>query len=157
MLSAVYSLKVLLKRPASKQCGPRSDCSFKSSLIRVYTVCLYAEISLWCPQLNAANELGRWQFYIQATYKNYICVFRSIAINIWLNLYSWFFFWMFQGTTHPVVMPAAQNVPRETLVRRQRKLNAVLECTALREPRPVRLVRQVISVTPLRQLHRLSA
>ena len=26
-----------------KQCGPRSDCSFRSSLIRVHTVCLYAK------------------------------------------------------------------------------------------------------------------
>ena len=27
-----------------KQCGPRSDCSFRSSLIWVHTVCLYAKI-----------------------------------------------------------------------------------------------------------------
>ena len=29
-----------------KQCGPRSDCSSRSSLIRVHTVCLYVKIGL---------------------------------------------------------------------------------------------------------------
>ena len=45
ILSAVLSSLVHLKHLCSKQCGPRSDCSFRSSLIRVHTVCLYAKIS----------------------------------------------------------------------------------------------------------------
>ena len=35
-----------------------------SSLIRVHTVCLYAEISLWCWQLDAADDFGRWHFWL---------------------------------------------------------------------------------------------
>ena len=44
ILSAVLSSLVHLKHLCSKQCGPRSDCSYRSSLIRVHTVCLYAKI-----------------------------------------------------------------------------------------------------------------
>ena len=31
---------------APKPCGPRSDCSCRSSLIWVYTVCLYASVKI---------------------------------------------------------------------------------------------------------------
>ena len=39
-------LLVILKVIFAKQCGPRSDCSSRSSLIWVHTVCLYAKIGL---------------------------------------------------------------------------------------------------------------
>ena len=55
----VYFLPLTLKLPITttavcfvicchfcKQCGPRSDCSSRSSLIWVHTVCLYAKIGL---------------------------------------------------------------------------------------------------------------
>ena len=43
--SFVSCLLFLLKFLFSKQSGPRSDCSKRSSLIRVHIVCMYAEIS----------------------------------------------------------------------------------------------------------------
>ena len=45
MLSALSSA-CDFKSHDCKQCGPRSDCSSGSSLIRVHTVCLYAKIGL---------------------------------------------------------------------------------------------------------------
>ena len=38
-------LLVIFKSHFRKQCGPRSDCSFRSSLIWVHTVCRYAKNS----------------------------------------------------------------------------------------------------------------
>ena len=52
----LYPLPVILKFLCSKQCGPRSDCSSKNSLILVHTVCLYAEISPWRKHLHAAED-----------------------------------------------------------------------------------------------------
>ena len=42
-LSSALSSAGYLKSRCCKQCGPRSDCSFRSSLIWVHTVCLYAK------------------------------------------------------------------------------------------------------------------
>ena len=39
-----------------KQCGPISDCSSRSSLIRVHTVCLYAKIGLKSLQEYSADD-----------------------------------------------------------------------------------------------------
>ena len=43
-LSSALSSACDFKSHFCKQCGPRSDCSFKSSLIWVHIVCLYAKI-----------------------------------------------------------------------------------------------------------------
>ena len=45
-LSSALSSACDFKSHFCKQCGPRSDCSSRSSLIWVYTVCLYAKIGL---------------------------------------------------------------------------------------------------------------
>ena len=45
-----------------KQCGPRSDCSSRSSLIRVHTVCLYAEKGLKSLQEYSADNINRQHF-----------------------------------------------------------------------------------------------
>ena len=42
-LSSALSSAGYFKSHCCKQCGPRSDCSFRSSLIWVHTVCLYAK------------------------------------------------------------------------------------------------------------------
>ena len=48
-----------------KQCGPRSDCSRRSSLIRVHTVCLYAKICLNSLQEYSADDVNRRHFQMQ--------------------------------------------------------------------------------------------
>ena len=42
-LSSALSSTCNFKSHFCKQCGPRSDCSLRSSLIRVHTLCLYAK------------------------------------------------------------------------------------------------------------------
>ena len=42
-LSSALSSAGYFKSHCCKQCGPRSDCTFRSSLIWVHTVCLYAK------------------------------------------------------------------------------------------------------------------
>ena len=42
-MSSALSSAGYFKSHFCKQCGPRSDCSFRSSLIWVHTVCLYAK------------------------------------------------------------------------------------------------------------------
>ena len=46
LLSSALSSASYFKSHFCKQCGPRSDCPFRSSLIWVHTVCLYAKIGL---------------------------------------------------------------------------------------------------------------
>ena len=45
LIAAETRLQVLLKCLCSKKFGPSSDCSSRSSLILVHTVCVYAENS----------------------------------------------------------------------------------------------------------------
>ena len=59
-----YHLLVILSH-FCKQCGPRSDCSFRSSLIWVHTVCLYAKIGLKSLQEYSADDINRRHFQIQ--------------------------------------------------------------------------------------------
>ena len=47
------------KRHFCKHCGPISDCSLRSSLICVHTVCLYAKIGLKSLQVNSADDINR--------------------------------------------------------------------------------------------------
>ena len=42
-MSSALSSAGYFKSHCCKQCGPRSDCSFRSSLIWIHTVCLYAK------------------------------------------------------------------------------------------------------------------
>ena len=48
-----------------KQCGPRSDCSSRSSLISVHTVCMYAKIGLKSLQEYSADDRNRRHFQMQ--------------------------------------------------------------------------------------------
>ena len=45
-----------------KQCGPRSDCSSRSSLIRVHTAFLYAKIGLKSLQEYSADDMKQTTF-----------------------------------------------------------------------------------------------
>ena len=62
-LSSAYDFKshVIL----CKQCGPRSDCSSRSSLIWVHTVCLYAKIGLKSLQGYSADDINRRHFQMR--------------------------------------------------------------------------------------------
>ena len=64
-LSSALSSACDFKSHFCKQCGPRSDCSFRSSLIRVHTVCLYAKICLKSLQEYSADNIHRWHFQMQ--------------------------------------------------------------------------------------------
>ena len=62
----------------SKQCRPRSNCSFRSSLIRVYTVCH----SSW--RFKTHNQLVKWAWANIRT-----CKFRSYpVISLMLSMLS---------------------------------------------------------------------
>ena len=45
-----------------KQCGPRSDCSYRSSLFWVHAVCFYTEFVSNIRQLFAADPFSRRHF-----------------------------------------------------------------------------------------------
>ena len=61
-LSSALSSTCDFKSHFCKQWGPRSDCSSRSSLIRVYTVCMYAKIGLKSLQEYSADDINRWIF-----------------------------------------------------------------------------------------------
>ena len=65
LLSSVLSSASYFKSHFCKQCGPRSDCSFRSSLIWVHTVCLYAKIGLKSLQEYSADDINRRHFQMQ--------------------------------------------------------------------------------------------
>ena len=48
-----------------KQCGPRLDCSLRSSLIWVHIVCLYVKIGLKSLQEYSADDINRRHFQMQ--------------------------------------------------------------------------------------------
>ena len=65
-LSSALSSAYDFKSHFCKQCGPRSDCSSRSSLIRVHTVCLYAKTGLKSMQeFSAEDILNRRHFQMQ--------------------------------------------------------------------------------------------
>ena len=51
-----------LRSVYSKQCGPRSDCSYRSSLIWVHAVCFYILLVSNVRQLFAADDFRRRHF-----------------------------------------------------------------------------------------------
>ena len=52
LLSSALSSASHFKSHFCKQCGPRSDCSSRSSLIWVHTVCLYAKVWKVCKNIQ---------------------------------------------------------------------------------------------------------
>ena len=64
-LSSVLSSACDFKSHFCKQCGPKSDCSSRSSLIWVHTVCLYAKIGLKSLQEYSADDINRRHFQMQ--------------------------------------------------------------------------------------------
>ena len=58
-MSSAFSSACDFKSHFCKQCGPRSDCSFRSSLTWVHTVCLYAKIGLKSLQEYSADDINR--------------------------------------------------------------------------------------------------
>ena len=48
-----------------KQCGPRSDCSYRSSLLWVHAVCFFTLFVSNVRQLFAADDFSRWHFQIR--------------------------------------------------------------------------------------------
>ena len=63
-LLSAYHLFVILSH-FCKQCGPRWDCSSRSSLISVHTVCLYANVGLKSLQEYSADDINRRHFQMQ--------------------------------------------------------------------------------------------
>ena len=47
-----------------KQCGPRSDCSYRSSLLWVHAVCFYTEFVSNVRQLFVADDFSRRHFHL---------------------------------------------------------------------------------------------
>ena len=64
-LSSALSSACDFKSHFCKQCGPRSDCSFRSNLIWVHTVCRYAKIGLKSLQEYSADDINRQHFQMQ--------------------------------------------------------------------------------------------
>ena len=64
-LSSALSSACDFKSHFCKQCGPRSDCFSRSSLIRVHAVCLYAKIGLKSLQEYSADDINRRHFQMQ--------------------------------------------------------------------------------------------
>ena len=64
-LSSALSSACDFRSHFCKQCGPRSDCSSRSSLIRVMTVCMYAKIGLKSLQEYSADDINRQHFQMQ--------------------------------------------------------------------------------------------
>ena len=64
-LSSVLSSACDFKCHFCKQCRPRTDCSSRSSLIRVHTVCLYVKIGLKSLQEYSADDINRRHFRMQ--------------------------------------------------------------------------------------------
>ena len=60
-MSSALSSAGYFKSHFCKQCGPRSDCPFRSSLIWVHTLCLYAKIGLKSLQEYSADDVNRQQ------------------------------------------------------------------------------------------------
>ena len=49
-----------------KQCGPRSDCSYRSSLFWIHTVCFYTSVMLgnYLQQTTSADNIFRYIFFL---------------------------------------------------------------------------------------------
>ena len=69
-----------LRRPYGKQCGPRSDCSYRSSLFWVHAVCFYTSFIGNVRQLFAADNFSRRHFQIHFSWH-----FKGYAMNMILT------------------------------------------------------------------------
>ena len=47
-----------------KQCGPRSDCSYRSSLFSVHAICFYIKFVSYVRKLFAADDFSRRHFQV---------------------------------------------------------------------------------------------
>ena len=75
---------MILKSHFCKQRGPRSDCSSRSSLIRVHTVCLYAKIGLKSLQEYSADDMYKQTTFSDAGFLEILKVkmFRGIVNSL---------------------------------------------------------------------------
>ena len=58
----LFSSAETFKNLYGKQCGPRSDCSYRSSLFWVHAVCFYTLLVSNVRQLFAADDFSRQHF-----------------------------------------------------------------------------------------------
>ena len=54
----------MLRSLSGKQCGPRSDCSYRSSLFWVHSVCFYTLFVSNARQLFATDDFSRRHFFM---------------------------------------------------------------------------------------------
>ena len=88
-LNAPISTKVVcfsrllkcLRSLYSKQCGPRSDCSYRSSLFLVQAVCFYTYFVGNVRQLFAAEDFSRRHFQIHFS-------LGALRVNLWPHRWS---------------------------------------------------------------------
>ena len=74
-----------------KQCGPRSDCSYRSSLFWVHVVCLYALFFSNVRQLFAADDFSRRHFrciYFLGALRVKPCLQMYLGFLVCLNVLS---------------------------------------------------------------------
>ena len=66
-----------LRRFYDKQCGPRSDCSYRSSLFWIHAVCFYTEFVSNVRQLFAVDDFSK---------RNFQMLFFLGALRFFLNI-----------------------------------------------------------------------
>ena len=93
-LSSALSSAVYFKSHCCKQCGPRSDCSFRSSLIWVHTVCIYAKCKFekfarTCSRRHKQTTFSDADFLGALRVKHFECRVKISADDI-LKYFSYF-------------------------------------------------------------------
>ena len=80
-----FRLLKCLRRLYGKQCRPRSDCSYRSSLFWVYTVCFYTLFVSKVRQLFAADDFSRrhfqMHFFLGALRVNYKGFYSIVLVG----------------------------------------------------------------------------
>ena len=72
-----------------KQCGPRSDCSYRSSLFWVHTACFYTLFVSNVRQLFAADDFSRRHFQMHF-FLGALRVFKSSFLQFFRSRVQWF-------------------------------------------------------------------
>ena len=75
----------------SKKCKPSSDCSFRSSLIRMYTFChsitKFLHTPPCCSKWRCSNFLtSMLESWCQKKYRKYVKFFAALSKKCWLNV-----------------------------------------------------------------------
>ena len=79
-----YRLLKCLRSLYGKQCGPRSDCSYRSSLFSAHAVCFYSQLVSNVRQLFAADDFSRRHFQMHF----FLCALSvNKGMNEWKNEY----------------------------------------------------------------------